>query len=124
MVLGTSANPPPSTSQRRQAQRPAPKLPTTEAIIADTMATLAGPQHVGDALWRQGLAQRVLDHEDTSRNVCEATLLIKSPVSAELHMRRAQGVGPTTRASLDIVRAVETVGGRAEEQGMAEMSDD
>ena len=39
-------------------------------------------------------------------------------------MRRAQGVGPTTRASLDIVRAVETVVGRAEEQGMAEMSGD
>ena len=122
--LGTSARQPRSTSQRRQAQRPAPKLPTTEAIITDTMAALAGPEHVGDALWRQGLAQRVLDHEDTPRNVREAALLIKSPESAELHMRRAKGVGPTTRASLDIVRAVETVVGWAEEQGMAEVAND
>ena len=122
--VGRDSGRPRSTTQRRQAQRPAPKLPTTEALITDTMTALAGPEHVGDALWRQGLAQRVLDHEDTPRNVREAALLIKSPESAELHMRRAKGVGPTTRASMDIVRAVETVVGWAEEQGMAEVAND
>ena len=106
-----------STAQRRQAQRPAPSLPSTESIIDEVMATLTGPDHVGDALWHQGLAQKVIDHPDTPRNVREAALLIKSPEMVELHLRRARGHAATHRASMDIIRAVKTVVAFTDEQG-------
>ena len=68
------------------------------------MSTLTGPDHVGDALW-QGLAQKVIDHVDTPRNVREA-LLIKSPRWWNC-LRRARGHA-ARKASMDIIRA-ETV---------------
>ena len=108
---------PRSVSQRRQQQRPSRQSTSTEQIIDEVMATICGPEAVGDALWRQGLAQRVIDHDDTPRNVREAALLIKSPESAELHLRRARGAAATRRASLDVIRAVQTVIGWTTDQG-------
>ena len=71
----------------------------------------------GDALWRQGLAQRVIDHEDTPRNVREAALLVKSPEMVELHLRRARTRAATRKASMDIIRAVQTVVEWTNQQG-------
>lgn len=109
-----------STAQRRQAQRPAPAIPSTEAIIDELMGTLCGPEQVGDALWRQGLVQRVLDHDDTPRRVREAALLIKSPEAAELHLRRARGKAATIAASNQVINAVKTVLAFTNEQGWSQ----
>ena len=121
--VGRDSGRPRSTAQRRQAQRPAPAVPSTEAIIQDVMGTLVGPKQVGDALWRQGLLQKVLDHDDTPRNVREAALLIKSPEAAELHMRRARGLAATHKAGMDVIRAVQAVVAYGEEQGWAVRGD-
>lgn len=106
-----------STAQRRQAQRPTPSVPSTEATIQEVMATLSGPDCVGDALWRQGLAQKVIDHDDTPRRVREAALLIKSPEMVELHLRRARAGAATRKAAMDVIRAVQTVLAFTSEQG-------
>jgi hypothetical protein len=45
-------------------------------IINQVISTLCTPEHVGDALWRKGLVQRGLDHDNTPRTVREAALLI------------------------------------------------
>ena len=92
-------------------------MPNIEAIINQLMSTLCGPEHVGDALWQQGLMQRVLDYDDTPRTVREAALLIKSPEASELHMRRAHGAAATNRASMEVVKAVQTVHAYTEEMG-------
>jgi len=112
-----------SVRDRQQAQRPAPQATSTEQLIAEVMATICGPESVGDALWRQGLAQMVIDFDDTPRNVREAALLIKSPESCELHMRRAKGQAATRKASLDILRAVQTVLTFTHEQGWSVRGD-
>ena len=109
-----------SVRQRRQSQRPSPAIPSTEQTIRDVMGTLTGPEHVGDALWRQGLLQRVLDHDDVPRPVREAAYLIRSPEACELHLRRARGSAATRRASLEVIRAVQTVLAWTEEQGWSE----
>jgi len=109
-----------SVRERQQSQRRAPKVPSTEAIINDLMDTISGPQSVGDALWRQGLAQLVIDHPDAPRKVREAALLIRSPEAAELHCRRAKGQAATTRAALDVLNAIQLVLDWAREQGLAE----
>ena len=118
-----SANEWQSVEQRRQAQRPAPNVPSTEATIQEVMATLCGPENVGDALWRQGLIQMVLDHDDTPRNVREAALLTKSPEMVELHMRRARTGAATRKASLEILRAVQTVLGYTHAMGWSIQGD-
>lgn len=112
-----SANEWQSVEQRRQAQRPAPKLPTTEAVITELMNTLSGYEGVGDPLWRQGLAQLVIDHDNAPRNVREAALLVKSPESCELHCRRAKGQAATIKAAQDVLSAVQTVLAFGREQG-------
>ena len=104
-----SANEWRSVEQRRQAQRPAPKLTTTESVFNELMDTLGGHDGVGDALWRQGLAQLVIDHDDAPRSVREAALLVKSPESCELHCRRAKGQAATIKAAQDVLSAVQTV---------------
>ncbi|WP_415409811.1 DUF4236 domain-containing protein [Synechococcus sp. A10-1-5-9] len=98
-----------SVRERQQAQRPAPAVTSTEQIIADTMAALVGHDRPGDALWRQGLVQKVIDHDDTPRRIREAAFLIRSPEAVELHLRRAKGAAATRRASLQIIRAVQDV---------------
>ena len=108
-----------SVRERRQKQRTTPALPTTEAMIAEVMQTLAGPEHVGDALWRQGLAQLVIDHPDAPRNVREAALMIRSPEAVELHLRRAKGRAATVRAANEALKAVDTVLAWAMQQGLA-----
>jgi hypothetical protein len=112
-----------SVWERQQQQRPAPSIPSTEATIQEVMATLTGPDHVGDALWRQGLVQMVLDHDDTPRSIREAAYLIRSPEAVELHLRRARTGGATRRASLEIISAVRTVLAWTEEQGWSVPSD-
>ena len=112
-----SANEWQSVEQRRQAQRPAPKLPTTEGVIQELMDTLGGHDGVGDALWRQGLAQLVIDHDDAPRHAREAALLVKSPESAELHCRRAKGQAATIKAAKDLLAAVQKVLAFGREQG-------
>ena len=104
-----------SVRERRQQQRPS--MPSTEAIINQVMSTLCGPERVGDALWRQGLVQIVIDHDDVPRPVREAAYLIRSPEAAELHMRRARGAAATNRASMEVVKAVQTVLAYTEEMG-------
>ena len=94
-----------------------PSMPSTEAIIQEVMSTLCGPEHVGDALWRQGLVQRVLDHDDTPRSIREAAYLIRSPEACELHMRRARGAAATNRASMEVVKAVQKVLAYTEDMG-------
>ena len=117
--VGCDSSRPRSTAERRQQQRPAPSVPSTEEVVQDVMGTLCGPGHVGEYLWRQGLVQKVLDHDDTPRNTREAALLVKSPEAAELHMRRARGLAATHRAGMDVIRAVQAVVSYCEEQGWA-----
>jgi len=121
-----------SVQQRRQRQRqathpPIPsteiKLPTTEATIAEVMGVMVGPDHVGDALWNQGLLQKVLDYDDTPRNVREAAFLIRSPEAVELHLRRARGRAATITAAQQILRAAQTVLTYTEAQGWSQSVD-
>ena len=81
------------------------------------METIVGPGCVGDALWNQGLVDRVLAYEDTPRNVREAAVLIRNPEACELHCRRARGPAATNRAALEITRAIQTVLAWTEEVG-------
>ena len=113
-----------STSERRQAQRAEPQLPTTQEIVDDVLGCLVGPSQVGDAIWRQGLAQRVLDHPDTPRAVRSAALLIKSPESAELHIRRATSPAATYRAGREVTQAVMAVIKYGKEQGWVSDAED
>jgi hypothetical protein len=87
------------------------------------MATLTGPDHVGDALSRPGLVHRVLDFDDTPPPVREAAYLVRSPETAELHLRRARGSAATRRASLEIIHAVQTELFWTEDQGLSTPSD-
>ncbi|KZR87148.1 hypothetical protein MITS9509_00999 [Synechococcus sp. MIT S9509] len=112
-----------SVRERQQQQRPSPQSTSTEAIIQEVMATLCGPDHVGDALWRQGLVDHVLEFDNTPRPVREAALPIKPPESAELHMRRAHVAAATRRASLEIIHAVQTVLAWTEDQGWSAPND-
>ena len=116
-----SANEWRSVEQRRQAQRPSPAITSTEAVITELMNTITGPEAVGNALWRQGLAQLVIDHDDAPRNVREAALLVKSPESCELHCRRARGKAATVKAARDVLNAVQTVHAFGRQQGWIEL---
>ena len=100
---------PRSIRERQQAQRPSPTLPSTEETIQEVLAFMVGPNRPGDALWRQGLLQRVLDYDNAPRSIREAAYLIRSPEAVELHMRRARTGAATRKASLEIIRAIQTV---------------
>ncbi len=105
----------PSIQQRRQIQRPTQT--TTESIINQLMTTLVGPTCIGDALWRQELASRVIEHDSTPRAVRSAAQGVKSPEMVELRLRRARGVAATRRAARDVIRDVKTVISFTEEMG-------
>ena len=115
---------PRSIRERQQAQRPSPTLPSTEETIQEVLAFLVGPNRPGDALWRQGLLQRVLDYDNAPRSIREAAYLIRSPEAVELHMRRARTDAATRKASLEIIRAVQTVVVWTTEQGWSKKGDD
>ena len=100
---------PRSIRERQHAQRQSPTLPSTEETIQEVLAFLVGPNRPGDALWRQGLLQRVLDYDNAPRSIREAAYLIRSPEAVELHMRRARTGAATRKASLEIIRAIQTV---------------
>lgn len=119
---GISYSAPLGTAQRRQQQRPKP--PTTEQLIGEVMAAFVGYDRVGDAFWRQGLIQRVLEHDDTPRAVREAALLVKSPEAIELHLRRARGPAATNRAAQEAIAAAQTVLAWTEEQGWSTPAED
>lgn len=108
----------PSTSQRRQQQRP--RKTSTEQIISELMSALL---ETGDALWRQGLVQRVLDYPDTPRKEREAAYSIRSIESCELHCRRARGPAATKRAALEVISAVQTVLAFTEQMGWSRPAD-
>ena len=114
---------PRSIRERQQAQRPSPTLPSTEETIQEILAFMVGPNRPGDALWRQGLLQRVLDYDNAPRSIREAAYLIRSPEAVELHMRRARTGAATRKASLEIIRAVQTVVVWTTEQGWSEKGD-
>ena len=84
------------------------------------MGNIVRPNSVGDALWRQNLAQHVIDHQETRHKVREAALLVKTPESCELYCRRAKGFAVTNRAVLDILDSIQTVLDWAREQGWVE----
>lgn len=107
----------PSSSQRRQQQRGDAGLPTTEQLIQQVLAGFVGFDRVGDALWRQGLIERVLEHDDTPRRVREAALLVRSVEAVELHMRRARGPAATARAGQEVIAAAQLVLAWTEAQG-------
>ncbi len=104
-----------STSQRRQQQRPTQT--GTEAVIQELLSALL---ETGDALWRQGLVDRVLEYPDTPRKVREAAYSIRSIEACELHCRRARGPVATRRAALDVINAVQIVLAFTEEQGWSQ----
>ena len=104
-----------SVQQRRQQQRP--QQTSTEAIIDELMGALVGIDKPGDAMWRQGLIDRVLNDPNTPRKVRSAALLIKSPESCELHCRRARGRAATKRAALEVIESVQIVLAWTAEQG-------
>jgi len=106
-----------SVAERRHRQRQVERIPTTEQTIRMLMRGIIGPECVGDALWRQGLVDRVLAYEDTPRNVREAAVLIRNPEACELHCRRARGPAATNRAALEVTRAIQTVLAFTEAQG-------
>ncbi len=81
------------------------------------MSNLVGPTCLGDALWRQGLAERVINHEDTPRRIREAAIGVKSAEMVELRLRRARGVAATKKAALDVIRDVKIVVGFTEQMG-------
>ena len=112
---------PRSVRERRQAQNP--RIPSTEEQIRNVMDVLVGPRNVGDGFWRQGLIQMVIDYDDTPRNVREAALLLKSPESAELHMRRARGKAATLQASSEVLNAAQLIIDWTAEMGWTEYTD-
>ena len=114
---------PRSIRERQHAQRQSPTLPSTEETIQEVLAFLVGPNRPGDALWRQGLLQRVLDYDNAPRSIREAAYLIRSPEAVELHMRRARTGAATRKASLEIIRAVQTVVVWTTEQGWSQKGD-
>ena len=68
--VGCDSSRPRSTAQRRDSSNVPPhQYPALRQVIDDVMGTLCGPGHVGEFLWTQGLVQKVLDHDDTPRNV-------------------------------------------------------
>ena len=111
----------PSTSQRRQAQRP--RQTSTEQIIDETMSAICGPTNVGDALWRQGLAATVINSEEAPRKVLEAALGVKSAEMIELRLRRARGVAATRREALNIIQDIQTLLAWTEQMGWSRPAD-
>lgn len=111
---------PRSTRERQQQQRVRPRETSTEATIKEVLGVMVGPECVGDAFWRQGLIDRVLNYEDTPRRIREAALLVKSPEMVELHLRRARGVAATRRAAQEVVQAAQSVLAFTEEMGWSE----
>lgn len=97
----------PSTRERRQAQRP--RKTSTEQIIDETMSAICGPDNIGDALWRQGLAERVINSEDTPRAVRSAAQGVKSPEMVELRLRKAKSPAATRREALNIIQDIQTL---------------
>ena len=65
----------------------------------------------------------MLDHDDTPRNVREAALLVKSPEMVKLHMRRARTGANTRKASLEILRVVQTLLGYTQAMGWSIQGD-
>ena len=111
------------TRERRQQQRHAPQVTSTESIVQELLDALVGIDKPGDAFWRQGLIERVLNDAETPRKVREAALLIKSPEMVELHCRRAKGKAATNRAGMEIINAVQTVLAWTNEQGWSSSAD-
>ena len=106
-----------SIDKQRQTPGNTADQQTNEATIQEVMQALCGPRKPGDALWRQGLVQRVLDCEETPRAVLEAALLIGSPEAVELHLRRAYGNTATWQAAAEVLEAVRTVVAWTDDQG-------
>ena len=109
---------PKSVRERRQAQNP--RIPSTEEQIQNVMSVLVGPGTVGGAFWDQGLVAMVLESEEAPRKVREAALLLKSPESAELHMRRARGKVATLNASSHVLEAADLIIEWTQEMGWSE----
>lgn len=107
-----------SVRERRQAQNP--RIPSTEEQIQNVMSVLVGPGTVGGAFWDQGLVAMVLESEEAPRKVREAALLLKSPESAELHMRRARGKVATLNASSHVLEAAQLIIDWTQEMGWSE----
>ena len=72
----TEKTPVRSTRERQQAQRVRPQETSTESLIREVMTAMVGLEAIGDAFWRQGLIDRVLNYEDTPRRI--SALLVKS----------------------------------------------
>lgn len=87
------------------------------------ITTICGPEAVGDALWRQGLVERIPELETTPSRVQEAALLAKSSESCELRIRRAKGVAANSRAGVYVLNAVQVVLDFGREQGWTEAAD-
>lgn len=112
-----------SIDKQRQTPGNTADQQTSEATIQEVMEALCGPRKPGDALWRQGLVQRVLDCEEAPRAVLEAALLIRSPEAVELHLRRACGNAATWQAAAEVLEAVRTVVAWTDDQGWSSCSE-
>ncbi len=100
---------PRSKRDRQQQQRGEDSYTFTERIVNEVMTMLLEPDNCGRALWDGGLAQRAIDYPDTPRKIREQALLLKSPESVELHLRRARGKAATRRAANEVLQAVLSV---------------
>ena len=106
-----------SKRDRQQKQRGENGYTSTEWIITDLMDILCEPKSYGAALWDGGLAQQTLEHPETPRQIREQALLLKSPETIELHLRRAKGVAATKRAANEVLAALSAVMSWTKEQG-------
>ena len=106
-----------SKRDRQQEQRGENGYTSTEWIITDLMDILCQPKSFGAAFWDGGLAQQTLEHPETPRQIREQALLLKSPETIELHLRRAKGVAATKRAANEVLAALSAVMSWTKEQG-------
>jgi hypothetical protein len=107
----------PLAVRRLLGRRP---LPGREALIAQVLEAISGPARVGDALWRQGLVERLVGDPRTPRAVLEACQLCRSADRVELLLRRARSSSEALAMAQRISRATREVLDYATAHGLAE----
>ncbi|MFY8148087.1 MAG: hypothetical protein ACOVNL_02580 [Prochlorococcaceae cyanobacterium] len=91
-----------------------------ELLITRVFDALSGPGRVGDALWRQGLVERIVADPRTPRTVLEACQLCRSADRVEVLLRRCGSPAEMVAVAQRISRATRQVIDYATSQGLAE----
>ncbi len=83
-------------------------LPGREALIAQVLEAISGPARVGDALWRQGLVERLVG-DPRSPGRAGGLQLCRSADRVELLLRRARSSSEALAMAQRISRATREV---------------